>query len=448
MTSGCGKTTITCAVIAALRRRGLRVQPYKGGPDYIDPTYHTQAAGMPARNLDGWMLPAPRMLELFDRVAAASDVAVVEGMMGLYDGRADTDEGSSAQLAKLLDAPVVLVIDAGKTSRTAAAIALGMQRFDLALRIGGVILNNMSSEAHRAWAAGPIEAATGIPVLGTFPRRPELALPERHLGLIPSPEHGAADDFFGRLADQAEQTIDLDRLAALARSSPPLRAAPTGLFPERPVTTRARIALALDEACSFYYEDSLDLLRAWGAEIVPFSPLRDAALPEGAGAIYIGGGFPELHAAALSANSPMREAIRAAAEAGTPIYAECGGLMYLSEGIVDFDGARHAMVGFVPGWSVMRTRKMSLGYREVTARADMPHLRAGDVARGHEFHWSVMERPLPVATAAYTVDGDPPALEGYARGSVVASYCHLHFASNPRIAPTFVEAAALHSSRA
>lgn len=444
VTSGCGKTTITCAVIAALRRRGLRVQPYKGGPDYIDPTYHTQAAGVPARNLDSWMLPAQRALELFGRVAASSDIAVVEGMMGLYDGRADTEEGSSAQLAKLLGAPVLLVVDAGQTSRTAAAIALGMQRFDPALRIGGVILNNVSSEAHRAWAAGPIESATGIPVLGTFPRRPELALPERHLGLVPSSEHGAGEELFDGLAAQAEQTFDLDGVLALARSAPPLEVMSTGILPDRRVPARARIALALDEACSFYYEDNLDLLRAWGAEIVPFSPMRDPALPGGVGALYIGGGFPEVYAAQLSGNLTMHGAIRTAAASGMPIYAECGGLMYLSEGIVDFGGARHAMVGLVPGWSAMRHRKMTLGYREVTARTDLPHLRAGDAARGHEFHWSVMEQPVPEAAAAYSVGGDPAALEGYARGNLVASYCHLHFASNPRIAPALVEAASAH----
>jgi cobyrinic acid a,c-diamide synthase len=447
-TSGVGKTTVVAGLLRAYRRRGLRVQPFKAGPDYIDPSYHSRAAGRLSRNLDTWMLPPGALTELYQRAVADVDVAVVEGMMGLFDGRQSGEEGSTAHLAKLLGVPVVVVVDVGRTSRTAGAIALGCQRFDPALSIAGFILNGVGGESHRRWASDAITTATGLPVLGWLPHRDDLALPERHLGLIPTAEERVGDDFFERLADQIEQSFDLEALLAVGRSASSSPSVDRSLFPTEVQPVSATIGLALDEAFNFYYEDNLDLLRAWGARLVPFSPLHDARLPTNLDALYVGGGFPELYAEHLAANESMLDAIRAAAASGMPIYAECGGLMYMSAGIIDFDQNPHPMAGLVPGWSAMKSQRLTLGYRELRARRDTSILREGQTARGHEFHWSVLETLLPVEVAAYDVVGAPVPTEGYARGNLLASYCHLHFGSNPDLAPAFVAAATAWSKDA
>jgi cobyrinic acid a,c-diamide synthase len=444
-TSGVGKTTIAAGLLRAFRRRGLTAQPFKAGPDYIDPGYHARAAGRPCRNLDTWMVPPDALRELYLRAIANSDVAVVEGMMGLFDGRGGDEEGSTAHLAKLLALPVIVVIDVGRTSRTAGAIALGCQQFDPALAVRGFILNGVAGESHRRWASDAVSGATGLPVLGWLPHRDDLALPERHLGLIPTAEERVEDDFFERLADQIEQSFDLEALLALGGEATPSPESP--LFPSSAQPVVARIGLALDEAFNFYYEDNLDLLRAWGASLVSFSPLHDGVLPPDLDALYLGGGFPELYAAGLAENTAMQAAIRAAAGAGMPLYAECGGLMYLSEGIVDFEQRSTPMVGLVPCWSAMTRQRLTLGYREVRARCDTPLLTRGQTARGHEFHWSVLEAPLPVERAAYDLVAAPVSHEGFADGNFLASYCHLHFGSNPAMAPGFVAAAAAWRER-
>lgn len=451
VTSGCGKTTVATAIMAALRHRGLRVQPFKAGPDYIDTGYHSEAAGVPSRNLDSWLVAPAAVKELFARSTAHADMAVIEGVMGLYDGRADTDEGSTAHLARLLDAPVVLVVDVTKTSRTAAAVVLGCQRFDPALRLAGVILNGVASDSHLAWSARPMEGATGLPVLGYLPWRAELRLPERHLGLVPTAEDPGSEDFIAVLAEQAEQTIDLDRLVTIARTAGPLAEETSpSLFPTEPRPCRTRIAVARDEAFSFYYEDNLDLLRAWGAELVPFSPLNDRHLPEGVTGVYIGGGFPELYADRLAANQAMQESLRRAAAVGMPVYAECGGLMYLCEGIVDFDGRSHPMLGIVPGRSVLDQPRLSTGYRVATAVRTSFLLKAGERVRGHEFHWSQLRDGPSPEYAAYELESSSTGrttapvrrLEGYAMGNVLASYLHVHFGTDPRLAQRFVAACA------
>ncbi len=456
--SGAGKTTFTCAILAALRQRGLRVAAFKAGPDYIDPTYLRLAAGAACRNLDPWMLPPDVVQLLFQRAASGSSVAIVEGVMGLYDGRGaggasgeGEDEGSTAHLAKLLDAPVLLVVSAAAASRTVAAVVLGCQHFDPQVRLAGVLLSGIASPRHLELVAGPITRATGLPVLGYLPTRPELALPERHLGLVPALEQGVGSDFFARLAAQAAETIDLDRVLAIAHDAPPfpapgphevlLPAAAQGAARER-----VRIALALDDAFHFYYEDGLDLLRDAGAELVPFSPLRDETLPDGVQGIYLGGGFPEVFAAELTANRAMRGAIRKAACGGLPIYAECGGLMYLGRGIVDERGRRQTMAGVLPCWSVMGQPRVTLGYRVARARRASLLLPAGKTVRGHEFHWSVLDRAIDAATAAYDLEsasGQPAGIEGYVAGprdNVLASYVHLHFGADLALAPAFVRA--------
>ena len=444
-TSGVGKTTITTALMGALRRRGLRVRPFKAGPDYIDPSYHARACDAPSRNLDSWMLSADAIRELFARATRDADVAAVEGVMGLFDGRDEpgeaTPRGSTAELAKLLDAPVLVVLDVGATAQSAGALALGYQRHDSALRVAGFILNRVAGPGHYRMAAEAVRRSTGLPVVGSFPKDPALAVPERHLGLIPTTERRLADEFLARLVAQAEASLDLDTILAIARSAGPLPSSPPALFPEADAPTRARLAVAQDEAFGFYYQDGLDLLAAWGAELVPFSPLRDACLPAETDGVYLGGGFPELFAAELAANAPMLAALRRAAEDGLPIYAECGGLMYLCMGITDFEGRRHPLVGLVPGWSTMTRDRLSLGYATVTARRDGPLMRRGQRVRGHEFHWSRLDRLEPEA-AAYEVAETPGRVEGYQRGSVLASYVHVHFGTDARLAPSFVAACA------
>ena len=440
VTSGSGKTTFVAGLTGALRRRGLRVAAFKVGPDYIDPSYHSRVAGLPCRNLDGWMVPRDVLVELFARATVSCDVAVVEGVMGLYDGRSGAEEdGSTAQVAKLLGAPTVLLMDVGRTSRSAGAVALGFRQFDPDLWLAGVVPNQVGSPLHHRWVREAVEGA-GIPVLGHLPRRPDLVLPERHLGLVPTAESAPDDLFFDRLIEQVEATVEVDRMLELARSAPSVVAETTGIFPEVPHPPRVRVGLALDRAFNFYYEDNLDLLRGWGAELVPFSPLEDVALPEGLQGLYIGGGFPELFAAELSANGSMLQSLRRAVESGVPTYAECGGLMYLSEGIVDFEGRYHRLVGVVPTSSAMTDRKLTMGYRTATALKDSILLCRGESVRGHEFHWSVTTSPIPPAHAAYGFAEAPDHPEGYVSGNLIASYLHLHFACRPDLARRFVAA--------
>ncbi|CAN5755736.1 cobyrinate a,c-diamide synthase [soil metagenome] len=444
--SGQGKTTVAAALMHLLARRGLRVAPFKIGPDYIDPTHHRAAAGRPSRNLDGWLLPHDTVRALFRRATTgerAADVAVIEGMMGLFDGHSATGEaGSTAEMAKLLGAPVVLVMDASAAARTAAAIVHGLHSFDSELPLAGVVLSRVAGAAHYEICRQAI-LQTGVPVLGYLPEDPALALPERHLGLVLAGERRLDPE---PLAALAGETLDVQGLLEIARSAPPLADAPDPL-PAPAERTEAVVAVARDAAFDFYYEDNLDLLRDLGAEIRFFSPLTDAELPPDAGALYLGGGYPELHAEALFINLPLRRAIRAFAAAGGPIYAECGGLMYLSEALLDARGTRHIMVGLVPGTSRMRER-VTLGYREVEALRNSPIARAGQRVRGHEFHFSILDTP-PAAPAYRRVDGEE--VEGIVcgpRGNVLASYIHVHFGTDPRLAEQLVGSARSFGSRA
>ena len=447
--SGVGKTTIATGIMGALARRGYSVQPFKAGPDYIDPSYHQVACGVPSRNLDTWLLPHATVLELYGKASARRQISVVEGVMGLFDGHSSLDEeGSTAQLAKLLGAPVLLVADAAMVARSVAAEVLGYQQFDPDLNLAGVILNGVGSPAHLAFCQPQIEATTGLPVLGYLPRRTEFEQPERHLGLIPTVEGTVARQWYDTLIAQVEETIDVGRIVELAQHSaslaPSLGDAPQ-VYPAEPQPKRAIIAVAQDKAFNFYYQDSLDLLEAWGAEIVPFSPLEDEALPEGAGGVYLGGGFPELFAAELSANRPMLDSIRQAAERGVPVYGECGGLMYLGRSLTGFDGQAHPMAGLLPAASAMSQSRLSLGYREVEALSDGPLLASGQQVRGHEFHWSTLEQPPQVDESVYRVVNQGGRPDGFRAGSVWATYVHVHLGSSPRLAPRFVETCAAHS---
>lgn len=438
--SGSGKSTVASGLMAALARDAV-VQGYKVGPDYIDPGYHTAATARPSRNLDTWMLPHDGVLSSFARASQGADVAVIEGVMGLYDGYdALTERGSTAEVAKLLGAPVVLVIDVGRMARSAGAIALGYREFDPALNLAGVICNNVASEKHALWVRQAIEGI-GLPVLGCVPRTPELTIPERHLGLHTAVERSAeVVAFLEQAAELIAASVDLPRLLALAAAASPLEV-PLAEAPSS-VLGGPRIAIAYDAAFCFYYEDNFELLRAAGAELAFFSPLNDAALPEGATGLYLGGGYPELYAEQLAANWPMIEAIRTAIASGMPTYAECGGLMTLTESIEDLAGISHPMIGAVPGRARMRDR-LAMGYRHVTATRDTLLLPAGGQTRGHEFHYSDwVDRPDD-DLAAYAITprlSEDVRTDGYASGNLLASYIHLHFGASPELAPNFVAA--------
>ena len=433
--SGVGKTSVTAGVIGALRARGLRVAPFKAGPDYLDPTFHSVAAGQACRNLDSWIMPRETIVRSFRRAGTRADVAIVEGVMGLFDGRSGEDEaGSTAQLAKFLDLPVVLVVDASAMARSAAAMVLGYARLDPGVKVAGVVLNRIAGERHYEAAKVAIERQSGVPVLGMLPRDEGLALPERHLGLISAMERDASAGL-ARLADAVGRQIDLDALPRLAADV----AAPEP-EDERPVASRVPIAIARDRAFAFYYEDGLDELRAQGAELIPFSPLGDQRLPAGARGVYLGGGYPEVFAAELAANQAMHGALRDHAANGLPIYAECGGHMYLGQSLTTADGAAHAMVGLTPVRSTISGTRLSLGYRSATALRDGPVARAGEILRGHEFHLSAAE-PLPDETACWEFD-QPQRADGFARGNLWSSYLHLHFGAAPQAAARFVQTCA------
>ena len=436
-TSGAGKTTIATGLISALSKRGLCIQPFKAGPDYIDPSYHNQVTDRVSRNLDTWMMPKESVIEVFNRVCTDADIAILEGVMGLYDGHSgNSEEGSTAELAKLLGLPVILVADASATARSIAALALGYKQFDPQLNLVGIILNGIGSESHYRMCCDAIVNTTNLAVLGYLPKRSELVLPERHLGLVPMAESPAGQNFFDELTAQVESTIDLDKLLEISLQAQTPTIKPT-LFPQENHPKEVRIAVARDEAFSFYYQDNLDLLDAWGAELVPFSPLNDSKLPPDIDGIYIGGGFPEMYAKDLATNRLLISSIQEAASYNIPIYGECGGLMYLGHSIRDFDGNLYELAGLLPIDSRLDNTTLTLGYRTIRALVNSPLLRKGEEVRGHEFHRSKLERE-PNAEAIYSVQ-EQERREGFHKGNTFASYIHVHFASRSGIAQRLIE---------
>lgn len=423
--SGVGKTSVTLGLIGALRGRGLAVQPFKIGPDFIDPLHHTHASGRTSRNLDGWMLDTKTNLERFARATADADVAVIEGVMGLFDGSEGSSErGSSAEMAKLLGLPVVLVMDAGAMARSAAALIHGFASFDPELRIAGVILNNVGGEAHAEMIR---EAVTkSVPILGAIPRVPDLAVPERHLGLhLP---HEARRDYVQTLTSIVEEHIDIAALLQAGRMARPTPPPPTASVPPK-----VRVGVARDEAFCFYYPENLELLQQAGAELVEFSPIRDP-LPGDLDGLYIGGGYPELHAAELAANHGATHAVRDFCEHGGPVYAECGGLMYLGQ-TLQLDDSTYELCGALPLGTRMPAG-LSIGYVEVNTTGGI--FDEGQTARGHLFHHSQIIGK-PAVDRCYTVRSARGGTsdEGYAAGNVLASYIHLHFSSAPEMSAAF-----------
>jgi len=444
--SGSGKTTLALGLMAALRRRGLRVQPFKVGPDFIDPLHHNAVAGRTSRNLDTVLCDPRTVTALAARAMRAADVAVVEGVLGLYDGRlGGGDQGSTAEMARLLDADVVLVVDAARAARSTAAVAIGFRDYDPRVRIAGVVLNRVGSERHAQAAREAVEA-TGMRVLGCIPRDPELTLPERYLGLVPPQERAHPPRWAEALARTVEQHVDLDALLRIAaQPGGPTAQADADPFALPGAPARARIAVARDAAFTFHYQDGLDLLELRGAELIPFSPLADSAVPAG-DALLLPGGFPERFAGVLRDNVAMRASVAAAVRDGMPVVAECGGALYLGSHIAQEDDERFAMCGVLPyGTRMARTRR-ALGYRTARVVRDSPILRAGEVARGHEFHWSHADPGIVEHSAAYHLD-ETGAREGHATPTLLASYVHLHLCGVPAAAARLVAAAERHGAR-
>ena len=450
VSSGAGKTTVTLGLLAALRRRGLKVQGFKVGPDYIDPGHHSVVTGRPSRNLDTWMMSPDAMREVFDRGSEGADISVIEGVMGMYDGKDPlSDRGSSAEVSALLAAGVVLVVDVSSMARSAAAVVLGFQ--ELGRRAGrqspisAVIVNRAGSKGHYELVKAAVEQVCAVPVVGYLPRSDSLRIPERHLGLVTAAERGeAGGDLFTALADALEATVDVERVARIAREGPGWTAPAPTLFVGRKRPPTVTVAVARDRAFNFYYPENLELLEWHGATIVEFRPLEDEPVPDVADGVYIGGGFPEEFGSLLSVRTAALDSLRRAAQQGMPIVAECGGLMLLARELTDRAGETHPMAGIVPARVTMQPRLAGLGYREVTARRDTALLRAGESARGHEFHYStaVYDDAQAVPSAYDSVGLRGAGVEGYAAGNVVASYTHLHFASNPAMVERFIAACA------
>ncbi|MCE5286365.1 MAG: cobyrinate a,c-diamide synthase, partial [Pelosinus sp.] len=434
--SGVGKTTLVTGLLAAFRARGLKVQSYKVGPDYIDPGYHYLASGQRSHNLDSWLMNQESLLEVFASTAQGNDLVIIEGVMGLYDG-GKNGISSSAAIAKLLKAPVALVIDAKAMGESAAALALGYKMYDPEIDFAGVLVNRLGSLSHQSIVTEALENR-GIPVLGCFRRDDSLKMPERHLGLTPVEENDARA-LVDKLGAEISRQIKLDELFALAKKAPPLPARPQAKLVS---TAKVRLGVAQDEAFSFYYPESLGVLEKLGAELVAFSPLFDQKLPEVDGLLF-GGGFPEMFASELTANQKMRKAIYRAASEGMPVYAECGGLMYLTERLVDFSGQAFLMAGVIPAECRMQSKLQTVGYVEAKALKSNILCSSGSVFRGHEFHFSQMtplqEKDFPWAFEFTKNRTGAKYFGGYADKNVVASYLHMHFMGQQGAAEQFIE---------
>jgi len=476
--SGVGKTTITLGLMSALKEKGYKVQGFKAGPDYIDPSHHMAITGSPSRNLDTWLMSRDVCLELYEHALMDSNLvsvppppltpptrgggktfpppvpltegekggggrsgggaellpnlAVIEGVMGLYDGCLDGSElGSTAHLAKILNVPVILVMDAKGMSRSAGAVVLGYKNFDKDVKIQGIILNRVKSERHYASLKESIERNCGLPVLGYMPFHDDITLPERHLGLVPSIEQEFAKSTYQKMGSLLSNTVDVDRLINIATSLKGLPSYQKTVFSGINERFDFRIAVAVDEAFNFYYQDNLDLLELYGIELTYFSPLYDKYLPADIDGLYIGGGFPEL-------------SIRKAHKNGVVIYGECGGMMYLLEHMVDFKNKTHEMCGILKGTTRMENKRQGLGYITIQALHDNILCKKGATFKGHEFHWSSLHVPegTPYAYAISKCDDKKSKADGIFADHVLGSYTHVHFATDPRLIKHFLHSIA------
>ncbi len=458
--SGVGKTTLAAGIMGACRRRGLKVAPFKVGPDYIDPGFHQRAAGAPSRNLDTWLTSADEVRAIYRRAAAAADVSIVEGVMGLFDGRAGAGAGgSTAEVSGLIGGAVMLVADCARQARSLAPLLKGFATFDPGTAVAGCILNNVGGAGHERILRDAAREA-GVTVFGVLPRQPEIVLPSRHLGLVQAGGADAEQEKLELIIDHVQQNVDIDALLALAGNAGGKAASEDGkrlagfaaandempppgggAVRERPPGASARIAVARDEAFSFYYVDGLEALEGAGAELAYFSPLHDETLPACDG-VYLGGGYPEVYAAELEANRSMRESVAAAVSGGLPTYAECGGLVYLCRELEEHGRSRR-MAGVLPLTARMTGRRQALGYVEATARRDSILMPAGASVRGHEFHWSAIDWSVDdAAYDCYSGRLGRSTPDGYLAGGLLASYVHIHFGGNRDAAAAFVGACA------
>ena len=431
--SGVGKTTIVTGLLAYFHSKGYQVQPFKVGPDYIDPGFHAKAAGRDSYNLDTWMTPADRLVPTFSSLSDGADISIIEGVMGLYDGGAN-GVSSTADIAKKLKAPVILVLDCKSVGYSIAATALGFREYDKDVHIAGVILNRLGSERHEAMVREVMEKIH-MPVIGAFHRDDDLKTPERHLGLTPVTEI-ETQQLISHMGEAAGKWVDTEALLTIAQNAPALDVPEETNLGEK---QNVRIGVARDEAFSFYYPASLEALERRGATLVDFSPLKDQEIPDVDGLIF-GGGFPEMFLHELENNTSMKASIQKAAADGMPIYAECGGLMYLCQKIQGFDGETYDMVGLVPGTCVMQKKLQRVGYVTGTALRDSIIAKQGDTLKGHEFHFSILECGDDFPWA-YTLQGTRQKtghIEGYAKDNVLASYLHLSFDGNPCAADCFM----------
>ena len=436
VSSGVGKTTVVTGLLRVLRDQGLAVQPFKVGPDYIDPGFHEKAAGRDSYNLDTWLVPEERLVSTFCTLAGDADLSVIEGVMGLFDGGA-AGVSSTAHIARLLQAPVVLVMNCRSMGQSAAAVALGYREYAPDVEIAGVILNQLGSDNHEQIIREAM-AGIGMPVLGALHRTDALQTPERHLGLTPVTET-ETDALIAHMAETVGAGLDLAAIRSVAESAPPL-------FPETEETAGekapVRIGVAKDEAFTFYYPTSLSALAEKGAELVPFSPLADETIPDVDGLLF-GGGFPEMFLEKLAANVSLKTSIKNARDAGMPIFAECGGLMYLCREIFDFEEKEYEMVGLVPAVCRMQKKLQRVGYVTAKALRESILAQAGETLRGHEFHFSTMEPDASDFPWAYELMGSRQKeahREGYAAGAVLASYLHINFDGSPAAADRFLSA--------
>ncbi len=451
--SGSGKTTVTLGLLAALKKRGFSLAPFKIGPDFIDPGHHRQISGKQSRNLDGWMLSETENRKIFTNGLAGADIAVVEGVMGLFDGYDGRGEaGSTAQVAKWLGLDILLVVDARSMARSAAAVVFGFTRFDPGCRFAGVIFNNVASQRHLDYLRQAIDSVKGVQFLGGLPRNSGLVgIPDRHLGLVTAEDYGFTETRIDSLADFVETHLEVDRLihnlsgVRVTGTQPENTLLPAGDRKDpsgRPFLNKVKIGVAQDNAFCFYYPENLELLEKFGAEIVFFSPVSDNIPPEAVDGLYLGGGYPELHAPALSSNTSMRRAILAMCKDGMPVYAECGGFMYLCDRLVAGNSEGYDMVKVFPFVSRMKDRRSALGYREICLSGDTPLGGRGLTARGHEFHYSFLEnqeseKSVLNVYAASDREGKHRTCPGYMTGRCLGSYVHLHFGSCPRMAQNF-----------
>lgn len=432
--SGVGKTTVTLALLAALRRRSQQVQSFKVGPDYIDPMFHRHVTQRSCRNLDPVLTSEAYVQQCFTQHSHDAEYALVEGVMGLFDGATGADDyASTAHVARLLNLPILLILNCSSLSRSIAAIAHGYRTFDPRLQFAGVVLNRVGSDRHLELLSAALEPLN-LPILGVLRRQDDIVIPDRHLGLVPTAELEGLNALLDRLAHLGETCFDWSKLLPLLESRQASASKPQN---EKSVT---RLAIAHDSAFNFYYADNLELLTQLGADVVYWSPLNDSELPEGTQGLYFGGGFPEVFAAELAENQRARDAVGDAIRAGMPTYAECGGLMYLCEQIVDFSARSHSMVGILPTTATMGKR-LTLGYRQATALQNSPLVKVGDRVWGHEFHRSTLTSNS--AQPLFSLQGYHSTLslksEGWQRYQVHASYTHLHFGAQPGLLTRFLQ---------